>query len=240
MDSVRRSPSLLLAAGFMVLGFLLVTATSSAGAVRRAAVPRKAELVRVIERRRSQVAERDQAVRALRAEVAAAQELASARTRFDREQARARATLALQAGTVAVRGRGVVVDLSDSSRRAPAGGDTGAHRVHDTDLQMVVNALLDAGAEAVSINDSRLVATTPIRSAGDTIVVNFRPLRPPYRVAAIGADRAEFERSEIARRFSRWTRLFGLGFTVRQQEVTVPGYTGRVAITSARPTEAPQ
>ena len=48
-----------------------------------------------------------------------------------------------------------------------------------------------------------------------------------------------FEASEIARRFHRWTELFGLGFSVqRAPSVTVPAYTGRVAI-YARPRPAP-
>ena len=89
---------------------------------------------------------------------------------------------------------------------------------------------------AVAVTDSRLVATTPIRAAGDTIVVNFRPLTPPYRVSAIGADRVRFEASDIARRFDRWTELFGLGFSVAERRVvTVPGYTGRVSISAATP-----
>jgi uncharacterized protein YlxW (UPF0749 family) len=80
------------------------------------------------------------------------------------------------------------------------------------------------------------VATTPIRSAGDTIVVNFRPLSPPFTVNAIGAARMAFESSEIAKRFRRWTTLFGLGFNVRAAKaVNVPAFTGRVTIGSATP-----
>jgi uncharacterized protein YlxW (UPF0749 family) len=65
--------------------------------------------------------------------------------------------------------------------------------------------------------------------------VNFRPLNPPYTVKAIGADKTAFERSEIAKRFDRWQHLFGLGFRIREQEVTVPAFTGRVAIVTAKP-----
>lgn len=232
---MRRPPSLALTAGFAVLGFLLVTAASSVEAARRAAAPRKGELIDLIERRRSLVEEQDEVVRALREEVAAAREQASRRTELDEEEAERARVLAQRAGAVALEGRGLVVRLSDSVREPTGDADAGAYRVHDADLQLVVNALFAAGAEAVAVNDSRLVATTPIRSAGDTIVVNFRPLSPPYRVAAIAADRKAFEASEIARRFRRWTALFGLGFTVQQRHVTVPAFSGRVGITSARP-----
>lgn len=232
---MRRPPSLVLTAGFVVLGFLLVTASSSVAASRRATAPRKGELIDLIEQRRSLVEEQDQAVEALRAEVTAAQRRDARRNQLDAAEARLAGDLAMQAGTVALRGRGLLVRLSDSERESAGDENAGAFRIHDTDLQLVVNALFAAGAEAIAVNDSRLVATSPIRSAGDTIVVNFRPLNPPYEVTALGADRKSFEDSEIARRFARWTDLFGLGFSVAQREYAVPAYSGRVAITSARP-----
>lgn len=236
MSGVPRRPSLVLAAVFAVVGFLVVTAIGSARANQKQAEPRKAQLVKLIQQRRSQVDDLDQAVRKLRTDVADAQRRASRRSQSDREQARRTADLANAAGTTAMEGKAVVVRLSDSDKRPTDPDQAGAYRIRDTDLQLVVNALFAAGAEAVSVNGSRLVATTPIRSAGDTIVVNFRPLSPPYTVAAIGADKAQFEESQIAKRFDRWVKLFGLGFKVREDTVTVPAYTGRVAISTAKPT----
>jgi uncharacterized protein YlxW (UPF0749 family) len=88
----------------------------------------------------------------------------------------------------------------------------------------------------VALNGNRLVATTPIRGAGQTIVVNFRPLNPPYVVQAIGASRPQFEASDIAGRFRHWTTQYGLGFSVKDSgRVVVPAYNGRVAISSANP-----
>ena len=232
---MRRRPPLVLTVGFVVLGFLLVTAVSSAQDARRAAAPRKGELIDLIERRRDLVAEQDRAVQALREEVAGARRAEARRSASDRAEASRTGILSLQAGTVALKGPGVLVRLSDSDRETPDDEDAGAFRIHDADLQLVVNALFAAGAEAVAVNDSRLVATTPIRAAGDTIVVNFRPLNPPYRVAAIGADRQAFEDSEIVRRFRRWSDLFGLGFSIQDRDLTLPAFSGRVAISTARP-----
>jgi uncharacterized protein YlxW (UPF0749 family) len=234
---VHRRQSLVLAAVFAVLGFLVVTAIHSSKASLKQSEPRKAGLVKLIQSRRSQVADLDSAVRSLRAEVTRAERRASRSGQQEREDARRAAALAQQAGTTALKGKAVVVRLSDSDRQPADPGQAGAYRIHDTDLQLVVNALLAAGAEAVSVNDSRLVATSPIRAAGDTIVVNFRPLSPPYTVTAIGADSKAFERSEIAKRFARWVRLFGLGFKVHEETATVPAFTGRVAISTAQPSE---
>jgi uncharacterized protein YlxW (UPF0749 family) len=168
--------------------------------------------------------------------VAQAQTRASRASSRDRAEADSQARLAQEAGTVPLRGAGLVVSLAPSSRPAPSPEEAGAYLIHDTDLQLVVNELWASGAEAIAINGSRLVATTPIRAAGGTIVVNFRPLSPPFRVTAIGADRRAFASSEIARRFDRWTELFGLGFSVQERSsLTVPAYTGRVTISTAEP-----
>lgn len=218
-------------------GFLLLTAVSSARTTKRAEAPRKAELIDLIEARRNTVDDLDQDVRRLRAEVAKAERSAAQRTELGDAANRQLAELAGKAGTTALHGPGVEIKLSDSDRSPPSPDEASAYRIHDSDLQLVVNALFAAGAEAVAINGSRVVVTTPIRSAGDTIVVNFRPLTPPYRVTAIGADKAAFDDSEIAVRFRRWTRLFGLGYSTRTaDDVTVPAYTGRVRITTANPT----
>ena len=219
-----------------MLGFLVVTAASATDATRKAEAPRRAQLVDLIEARRDEVARRDEEVRTLRQEVEQAREATLERAKQDEAQAERSERLAAQAGTTALRGRGMVVKLSDSDREPGDPEESGAYRIHDTDIQQVVNALFAAGAEAVAVNDSRLVATSAIRGAGDTIVVNFRPLSPPYRVVGIGADEGDFRRSAIAVRFQRWTRLFGLGFEVDEDDdVEVPAYTGRVGITNASP-----
>lgn len=219
-----------------VLGFLVVTAVLTGQEERQKAAPRKAELVALISDRQALVDDLDAAVATLREDVAVAQTEANREDTLDQAEAAAVAALAEQAGTVPLRGPGLVVTLSPSKRQPPSPDEAGAYEIHDSDLQLVVNELWAAGADAVAVNDSRLVATTPIRAAGGTIVVNFRPLSPPYEVAAIGADRARFEASDIARRFRRWTELFGLGFRVTERSaVSVPGYTGRVAISAATP-----
>lgn len=238
MQAPHRS-AITLASVLGVLGFLVVTSIVTGQAERQKSAPRKAELVELIDRRRGQVDDLDAAVELLRRDVNIAQERVTRANSRDRRAAEVARRLAEQAGTVPLKGRGIEVTLAPSKRTPPSPEEAGAYQIHDSDLQLVVNALWAAGAEAVAINDSRLVATTPIRAAGATIIVNFRPLSPPFVVEAIGADRARFDDSEIARRFSRWTTLFGLGFEVRERpSIEVPGYTGRVSLSAAAPSEA--
>jgi len=101
--------------------------------------------------------------------------------------------LGVATGSLPVTGPGlrVVVDDAPStaadasgSPRTDAAGDVG--RVRDRDLQVVVNGLWAAGAEAVSVGDQRLTARTAIRGAGEAVLVGYQPLAPPYAVEAVG------------------------------------------------------
>jgi len=69
-------------------------------------------------------------------------------------------------------------------QRGSGFADTG--RVRDRDMQRVVNGLWSAGAEAIGVNGQRLTALSAIRAAGDAILVDNKPLVPPYTVLAIG------------------------------------------------------
>jgi len=130
------------------------------------------------------------------------------------------AALELVSGTVAVRGPGVVVTLREASGSSSAdarGGQPGEGRIYDRDLQEVVNALWAAGAEAISVNGQRLTSLTAIRSAGEAVLVDLRPLSPPYVLRAVGdPDLLEprFVDSSTARKFQTWTSLYGIGFEV--------------------------
>lgn len=88
--------------------------------------------------------------------------------------------LGIEAGTVPVTGPGITVTLDDSS------ATSSSERLQDFDLQVLVNALWAAGAEAIAVDGQRLSPTTAIRNAGEAILVNLTPLSPPYVVEALG------------------------------------------------------
>ncbi|NAZ85167.1 DUF881 domain-containing protein [Kineococcus indalonis] len=95
--------------------------------------------------------------------------------------------LAVAAGATAVTGPGLEVLLQDAPRD-PTGADatSSSGRVVDRDVQLLVNGLWQAGAEAVAVNGLRLSSLSSIRAAGDAVLVDYRPLTPPYRVQAVG------------------------------------------------------
>lgn len=176
--------------------------------------------------------QREALVARVRAAEAAQDELAAelVTTRQEAEQARAEALelsatgqqVALEVteleqavGLVAVTGPGVVVQLDDAPEDQVSGQDADLTKVLDADVQQAVNGLWRAGAEAIAVNGQRLSARSAIRSAAGAILVNYRPLRPPYLVSAIGdADSllARFTDTPDAQALTRVSKQFGIGF----------------------------
>jgi uncharacterized protein YlxW (UPF0749 family) len=135
----------------------------------------------------------------------------------------------LEAGTGLgrVRGDGVVARLADAARDKDAvtGAGAGPSRVLYSDLQTVANALWAAGAEAVAINGQRLTATSTIRSAGEAVLVDYRPVTSPYEVSAIGPGsmRDRFDESRAAALMREVAKTTGLSFGVKEAEgLTLP------------------
>jgi uncharacterized protein YlxW (UPF0749 family) len=121
-----------------------------------------------------------------------------------------------------VSGGALVVVLDDAEAGSRDGGGPETGRVYDQDLQAVVNGLWAAGATAIAINGQRLTSTTAIRSAGEAILVDYRPLSPPYEVTALG-DRerleADFSGSVADRQLRALADRFGIRTDVHPKRV---------------------
>ena len=168
----------------------------------------------------------------LREQVAADRERAlgaDAAGRAARERLEA---LGVASATTAVHGPGIVVTLDDAPTGDPVGseplrgGTVPEGRVRDADLQDVVNGLWAAGAEAVAVDGQRLSALSAIRSAGESVLVDLRPLSPPYVVEAVGdPSRLEvrFVDGPSGRRLTTLASLYGIRFEVeRAEELELP------------------
>ena len=190
----RRAGRAVLGVTVVAIGLLLGVAAANVRAHLPAAERERAQLAQ-------RVAQRSAAVDALTAQVETARrQVASARARAlafsaeGRQVSRRLARLELVAGATPVSGPGLRIQLADAPGASAGGsrlGDPRARvdvegRVSDRDLQQIVNGLWAAHAEAVAVDGVRLSARTSIRSAGDAILVDFRPVIPPYVVEAIG------------------------------------------------------
>lgn len=146
----------------------------------------RVDLAAQIETRRERVEVNAARVSELQEEVALAQEQI---VRDSAGLAAAGVTSALLAsvGAVGVTGPGLLVTMDDAALDLGADpSDKNEGKVLSRDLQIVVNALWAAGAEAVDVGGQRLTSRSAIRFAGEAILVNYRPLTRPYVVRAIG------------------------------------------------------
>ena len=97
--------------------------------------------------------------------------------------------LQVMAGSTEVKGAGIEVVLDDSNIAKTPNQNPNLYIIHDEDLLRVLNELRAAGAEALSVNDQRIVATSEIRCAGPTVSVNNVRSAPPYVIKAIGSPK---------------------------------------------------
>jgi uncharacterized protein YlxW (UPF0749 family) len=152
--------------------------------------------------------------------------------------------LAPGAGFAAVRGPALEVVLDDSPRGTPVPADIPADYlvVHQQDVQAVVNALWDGGAEAMMLMDQRVIATSAVRCVGNTLILQGRVYSPPYRIRAIGdpaALQAALDRSPQVSIYKQFVPLVQIGYDVKQLgEQTFPAFEGSPELTFATPLEA--
>ena len=125
--------------------------------------------------------------------------------------------------TVTVTDPGVSRDLTDVSKQRVPGS---RQVILDRDLQLVVNSLWAAGAEAVAVDGIRVGPNVTIRQAGGAILVDNHPIASPYDIIAIGPQNAlrdGFERSPGLMRLRLLETSYGVGVTVSADDgLTVP------------------
>lgn len=90
-------------------------------------------------------------------------------------------------GLTDVSGQGLIITL-DENREVDSNEvlNINGYLVHEEDLLYIVNELFNSGADAVSINDERIVSTTAILCDGNIIRVNGKMIGVPITIKAIG------------------------------------------------------
>lgn len=148
--------------------------------------------------------------------------------------------LAGPVGTTPVRGPAVTVELTDARTggRIPEGYTVDDVIVHQQDVQAVVNALWAAGAEAMTIQDQRVIATSAVRCVGNTLILQGRVYSPPYVITAIGdirSLRAGLDSDREVGLYRDYVDKVGLGYRVTDSAaVTMPAFTGGLDLRYAR------
>lgn len=132
----------------------------------------------------------------------------------------------LAAGIVTVTGSGIEITLDNPS---PDKANGSLFNVRDEDLLRMVNELRGAGAEAISINGNRIIASSEIRLAGSFINVNLNRTVPPYHVLAVGNPEKLRSAMEITGGLAEYLRDLGIQLRISPHDrMTVPGYVGKL------------
>ncbi|MEG3632868.1 DUF881 domain-containing protein [Micromonospora palythoicola] len=232
-------PLIALAAGLL----FTTTATTAGGTALRE--DRRPQLTELIEDRRAQVAANEQRAATLRGEVESRTAvLANSDGPIREQQQRADANRA-EAGFTALTGPGLTVELNDAPQLSnlPEGASNDDLVVHQGDVQAVVNALWAGGAEAMSIMNVRVLATSAVRCVGNTLLLHGRVYSPPFKIVAIG-DPAALRQALAASEGVRWFRdavnNYQLGYSETAGTVTVPAFEDSTTLRSATVPAVPQ
>lgn len=142
------------------------------------------------------------------------------------------------AGTVDVEGPGVVVTLSDGDTDTKAQDNPQISIVHDSDILMMINELMVAGAEAISVNDERLINSSGIACQGTHITVNDKPCDGPFIIKAIGSNKRMIDVMDKKGSYANCVKTLGIGVKIEKSEkLTIPKYEGKVNFEYAKPVE---
>lgn len=132
-------------------------------------------------------------------------------------------------GMTEVTGPGAIVTLSDSKKDASTVLNASDLVVHDADVLSVINELKNAGAEAISINDQRIVPTSSIVCGGNIIEINGEKVGAPFIIKAIGLPE---QLSALSRPGGYLEILKNASIEVslkKSNNITIPKYTGVIS-----------
>ncbi|AXG78931.1 DUF881 domain-containing protein [Streptomyces paludis] len=238
---VRRPVRLLTGAVFALAGLIFVTSFNTARGTNirtDASLLKLSDLIHERDRKNAELGDSTAAVRR-KIDALVSRDHGSS----EAEEARLRA-LETSAGTEPLTGQGLTVTLNDAPPNAvanPGYPDPQPNDlvIHQQDLQAVVNALWQGGAEGIRVMDQRLISTSAVRCVGNTLILQGRVYSPPYKITAVGdrgALRKALDDSPAIQNYQLYVKAYGLGWRVEERsKETLPGYTGTVELHYAQP-----
>ncbi len=177
---------------WMVVGVLVAIALKAQFRIQTAELPsaRLPELTRAYLQEKRAVEQLEEEIRQLRQRTTDLENALASGTKQTELLNASLQEAKMLAGLVEVEGPGIELVLRDSTRKPTPGSVESVlpdlFIIHDYDLLRVVNELRQSGAEAVSINGQRIVASTGIRCVGPVIYINDVKMASPFTILAIG------------------------------------------------------
>ena len=128
-------------------------------------------------------------------------------------------------GLTEVSGNGLEITLKDGDENQSK--SVLSSLVHDGDILQVVNALRNAGADAISVNDQRIVNTSAISCIGNVVKINGEKVGAPYVIKAIGNPEWLYGGIEMNGGYVYNLRRDGVDVEVKKvKDITIPKYDG--------------
>ncbi len=131
-------------------------------------------------------------------------------------------------GLTEVSGQGFIIQL-DENREINSNEvlNISEYLVHEEDLLYIINELFNSGADAISINDQRIVSTTSVLCDGNIIRINGKMVGVPITIKAIGySKRMEYALTRPGGYLQKMADD-GVKVTVQSsEEITIPKYEG--------------
>ncbi|MFJ4920467.1 DUF881 domain-containing protein [Streptomyces sp. NPDC088725] len=236
-----RPVRLLTAAVFALAGLIFVTSFNTAKGTNLRTDGSLLKLSDLIQERSRKNAELDESTAAVREDVDTLARRDAGST--GAEDARLHA-LEKTAGTEKLTGRALTVTLNDAPQNATANPGYPEPQpndlvIHQQDLQAVVNALWQGGAQGIKVMDQRLISTSAVRCVGNTLILQGRVYSPPYKITAVGdlgRLRKALDASSSIQNYLLYVKAYGLGWKIEENgKTTLPGYTGTVDLHYAAP-----
>ncbi|MCX8074822.1 MAG: DUF881 domain-containing protein [Clostridia bacterium] len=142
--------------------------------------------------------------------------------------------LSIISGVTDVVGEGIIITLTDGENVTDSSLRTDT-LVHDSDVLTVVNELKAAGAEAISVNDQRIIAGSAIRCVGPVIQVNYQKVAAPFVIKAVGNAQYLESAMNIKNGVADLLKELGIGVKItREKEVKILKFDGTINFKTAR------
>ncbi len=214
-----RSPAIMV--GLLLVGLLFTTAARHVQRDAGVISAEKASLIEQVDQASERSTELEDEVSRLSNDILEI-EARARRNVAEGEELREVMTAAQAAvGTAPVTGPGIVITVDNPEPGTEFDCDASLQVVLDYDLQQVLNGLWAVGAEAVSINDERVTPLTAMRSVNDVILVNIRPITPPYVISAVGDPQrlaTDFLEGPGGQYLQQIFQSCGIRFTIENRE----------------------
>lgn len=131
-------------------------------------------------------------------------------------------------GLTEISGQGLIITL-DENREINSSEvlNISSYLVHEEDLLYIVNELFNSGADAISINDQRIVSTTSILCDGNIVRINGEMVGVPITIKAIGySKRMKYALTRPGGYLDLMANEGVIVYVEENENVTIPKYEG--------------